>query len=243
MAHAGVAERVHAAALRAFDLVIGLDLNDVSVDGCITKAPCGGDAAGPSPVDRAKGGLKRSTATEGGGIPLGIVSAPANRHDPPLLGPTLDAALTQVKAMPDGVIAHLDAAYDNAPSRAVLEEPGFTGEISRKGVPAPIQVGKRWVVERTNSWMNGYGRVRRCTDRDGQIVDFYLYPALCLPPVVRACGLGAGPGGAQDSGPSPHARRAVPNQLAEPGPHRRKTLRPRRAMRTRCAACRLLCTK
>ncbi|MBB4937111.1 hypothetical protein FHR32_001416 [Streptosporangium album] len=25
--------------------------------------------------------------------------------------------------------------------------------------------------------MNGYGRARRCTDRDGQIVDFYLYLA------------------------------------------------------------------
>jgi transposase len=174
-ADAGVAEQVHAAALRAFDLVIGLDLDDVSVDGCITKAPCGGEKAGPSPVDRAKGGLKRSTATEGGGIPLGIVCAPANRHDSPLLGPTLDAALTQVGALPDGLTAHLDAAYDNAPSRAVLHELGFNGEISRKGVPAPIQVGKRWVVERTNSWMNGYGKLRRCTDRCGQIVNFYLY--------------------------------------------------------------------
>jgi hypothetical protein len=25
--------------------------------------------------------------------------------------------------------------------------------------------------------MNGYGRIRRCPDRDGQVVDFYLYLA------------------------------------------------------------------
>jgi hypothetical protein len=50
-------------------------------DGCITKAPCGGDKAGQSLVDRRKGGLKRSVATEGAGVPLGIVSAGANRHD------------------------------------------------------------------------------------------------------------------------------------------------------------------
>lgn len=25
--------------------------------------------------------------------------------------------------------------------------------------------------------MNGYGKLRRCTDRDGRIVDFYLYLA------------------------------------------------------------------
>jgi hypothetical protein len=60
------------------------------------EAPCGGDKAGPSPVDRRKGGLKRSVATEDAGVPLGVVSAGANRHDSPLLGPTLQAATTQV---------------------------------------------------------------------------------------------------------------------------------------------------
>jgi hypothetical protein len=67
--------------------MIGLELADVAVDGCMTKAPCGGDRAGPSPVDRRKGGLKRSVASDGYGIPLGIASAGANRHDSPLLAP------------------------------------------------------------------------------------------------------------------------------------------------------------
>ena len=44
-------------------------------------------------------------------------------------------------------------------------------------MPAPIQVGKRWVVERSQSWMNGYGKIRRCSERDGRVVDFYLYLA------------------------------------------------------------------
>jgi len=83
----GIGEQVHALALRAYDQMIGLELCDVAVDGCITKAPCGGQRAGPSPVDRRKGGLKRSVATENYGIPLGIASAPANRHDSPLLAP------------------------------------------------------------------------------------------------------------------------------------------------------------
>ena len=85
----GSAETLHAAALRAYDQIIGLELADVAVDGCLTKAPCGGERAGPSPVDRRKGGLKRSVATDGHGIPLGIASAGANRHDSPLLAPTL----------------------------------------------------------------------------------------------------------------------------------------------------------
>jgi hypothetical protein len=57
---------------------------------------------------------------------------------------------------------------------------GFEGEISRKGVPAPIQVGKRWVVERTHSWMNGYAKLRRCPDKNSDIVDFFLYLAAAL---------------------------------------------------------------
>ena len=179
-AKAGVAQRVHAVALAAYDLIIGLELEDLSVDGCITKAPCGGDKAGRSPVDRGKGGLKRSVATEAAGIPLGIVSAGANRHDSPLLEPTLTAAKAQAGPMPDRVTGHLDAGYDSDVTRKLLAQLGFEGEISRKGVPAPIQVGKRWVVERTHSWMNGYGKLRRCTDKNGDIVDFYLYLAAAL---------------------------------------------------------------
>src|SRR3954470_23101251 len=51
-ARAGIAEHVHAAALAAYDRLIGLQLTDVPADGCITKAPCGGDKAGAFPVDR-----------------------------------------------------------------------------------------------------------------------------------------------------------------------------------------------
>jgi hypothetical protein len=41
--------------LEAYDRLIGLLLGDVAVDGCITKAPCGGEKAGKSPVDRGNG--------------------------------------------------------------------------------------------------------------------------------------------------------------------------------------------
>jgi hypothetical protein len=62
--------------------------------------PCGGGAVGRFPVDRGKQGLKRSVATEGTGVPLGIVPAGANRHDSPLLVPTLKAAGEQVDGIP-----------------------------------------------------------------------------------------------------------------------------------------------
>jgi hypothetical protein len=177
----GLAEALHAAALRAYDQIIGLELGDVAVDGCLTKAPCGGERAGPSPVDRRKGGLKRSVASDGHGIPLGIASAGANRHDSPLLAPTLRAARHQLDhLLPEDRSCHLDAGYDSTITRQLLDELGFDGQIARKGVPAPIQAGTRWVIERTHSWMNGYGKLRRCTERNAKIVDFYLYLAATL---------------------------------------------------------------
>lgn len=42
-------------------------------------------------MDRGKRGIKRSMAVDAEGIPLGSVAAPANRHDSPLLVPTLEA--------------------------------------------------------------------------------------------------------------------------------------------------------
>ena len=175
----GLSEQVHTLALRAYDRMLGLDLADLAVDGCLTKAPSGGEVAGRSPVDRGKQGLKRSLVTDGGGIPLHVVSAGANRHDAPLLEPTL-AGLDRLDRLPDDLTVHLDHGYDGSPSRTLLDEFGFEGAIARKGVPAPIQAGSRWVVERTHSWMNGYGKLRRCTEKLQRTVDFYLFLAAAL---------------------------------------------------------------
>jgi hypothetical protein len=79
-ARLGLMERLHAQALEQYDRLIGLELAHVCADGCITKAPGGGQVAGPSPVDRRKQGMKRSVLVEGYGIPLGRVLAGAHRH-------------------------------------------------------------------------------------------------------------------------------------------------------------------
>jgi hypothetical protein len=183
-AAAGLAATLHALVLAQYDRMIGLDLADVAVDGCITKAPGGGEAAGPSPVDRGKQGLKRSTLTDAAGVPLHLVAAGANRHDAPLLGPTL-AGLDALGPLPPAITVHLDRGYAGTPTCALLHALDLTGSIARKGVPAPLQASQRWVVERTQSWMNGYGKLRRCTERRGVVVDFYLLLAAAF--VVTRC--------------------------------------------------------
>ena len=148
-----------------------------------------GEVAGRSPVDRGKQGTKRSVACDNQGIPLHLVAARANDHDSPLLEPTLAGIVKMIGPLPQHrdvhgedlfPTVHLDRGYDSGKTRDLLEILGFTGEIAVKGVAAPIQAGRRWPVERTHSWMNGYGKLRRFTDKRRVIVEFYLNLAAAL---------------------------------------------------------------
>jgi len=170
---AGTFAELNKIARESYDRMTGLLLQDLAVDGCITKAPGGGECAGPSPVDRRKLGMKRSLLVEGYGIPLGRVLAPANRHDSPLLAPTLDT-LAQIGPLPDDITVHLDAGYDSQKTRDELGERNLAGEIAHKGDKAPIQAGQRWQVERTNSWHNGFNRLQRCYERNEDVIDAFF---------------------------------------------------------------------
>lgn len=169
----GVFAQLKAIALDAYDRFVGLLLDDLAIDGCITKAPGGGEVAGRSPVDRGKQGMKRSMMVEARGIPLGRVLAGANRHDSPLLEPTLDR-LEDLGQLPDDITVHLDAGYDSAATRGLLAGRGLTGEIARKGVKAPVQATRRWHVERTNAWHNAFNRLQRCYERKEDVIHAYF---------------------------------------------------------------------
>jgi transposase len=170
----GVMERLREMSLAAYDRTVGLELADVAVDGCITKAPCGGEKAGRNPVDRGKQGTKRSTAVDAKGIPIGTATALANRHDSPLLTETLDAVTEVLGELPKQAKVHLDRGYDSKATRERLEERGLLAEISQKGKPAPLAATKRWVIERTNSWHNAHKKLVWCTEREGRVIDFWV---------------------------------------------------------------------
>ena len=169
----GVMGSLQQIVLDDYDWMIGLDLSDVAVDCCITKAPCGGEKAGKSPVDRGKGGIKRSMVVDAKGIPLGAIAAPANRHDSPLLEETL-GTMEIVGKLPERMSVHLDRGYDSKLTRERLKELGLGWEISGKGKPAPFWATNRWVVERTSSWSNAHKKLSWCTERVGRVIDFWL---------------------------------------------------------------------
>ncbi|MDK0522850.1 IS5 family transposase [Streptomyces sp. ML-6] len=160
-------------ALESYDRIVGLVLDRIAVDGAITKAPGCGEAAGRSPVDRGKQGLKRSGMTGGYGIPLGRVLAGANRHDSRLLAPTLDL-LDDLGPLPDDITVHLDVGYDSDRTRALLAERGLHGRLAHKGEKAPIQAGQRWHVERTHAWQNAFQRLARCHERRTTVINVFF---------------------------------------------------------------------
>lgn len=170
---AGIFTELEQICLDSYDKMIGLELADLAVDGCIVKAPCGGEAAGRSPVDRGKQGTKRSVLVDGKGIPLGCVIAGANCHDSPLLAPTLDTLERFGFDLPEQITVHLDAGYDSRKTRDLLESLGCDWVISKKGTP--LQTGARWVVERTNSWhTRGFRKLQICTEVRAHVIDAFI---------------------------------------------------------------------
>jgi hypothetical protein len=111
---AGVFERLKAEAVAAFDRIIGLDLDDVALDGSLHKAPYGGEGTGPNPTDRGKSGWKWSVASERHGIPIGWAIYGANRHDVRMLEPTLDA-VRDAGLLGDIATLHLDRRLRRGP--------------------------------------------------------------------------------------------------------------------------------
>jgi transposase len=186
---AGVFDQLKVEALAAFDRIIGLDLDDVSLDGSLHKAPYGGEGTGPNPTDRGKLGWKWSVASDMNGIPIGWVIDGANRHDVPLLIPTLD----DVKAagfFDDIDTLHLDRGYDSGAVRQRLADAGITNfdiqlrGTKLKGNKQPLTLGLRWIVEATNSWWSNYGQLRRSTDRRSR----HRHAALCLATTILIIG-------------------------------------------------------
>jgi hypothetical protein len=56
----------------------------------------------------------------------------------------------------------------------VLAQRGMVGEIATRGLPTPVQAGRRRVIERTHAWGNQYGKPRWRTERRRRVVALWL---------------------------------------------------------------------
>ena len=138
-----------------------------------------GKKTGKNPTDRAKKGVKRSILTEAKGIPLSVAVDGANRHDMKLARQTLENILVKrprpTKKKKQGIC--LDKGYDFEEIRELVKEFGFTAHIRSRGEEAKAitkssgKKARRWVVERTHSWLN---RFRGILTRWSKRADTYI---------------------------------------------------------------------
>jgi transposase len=169
---AGVFDAIVNEAICAYDRIIGLKLSEVAADGSLHKSPCGGEGTGKNPTDRAKLGWKWSILTDSAGIPFGWAVDGANRNDSILLAPTLDDAAGR-GLLVDVETIWLDRGYDSQATRDRLSERHLGDAVIAKKrkrgtskAPKTRQpMGRRWPVERTNSWLSNFGQLRRNTDK------------------------------------------------------------------------------
>jgi putative transposase len=134
----------------------------------LQKRLLGEKSTGPNPTDRAKSGTKRSILVDGKGVPLGVSVDGANRHDMKMTKATLQSIVIY---RPEPTIRSkqhmcMDKGYAFPEVYELLEEYGYTIHIRLKGKERssikegiPKYRARRWVVERTHSWMNRFRRL------------------------------------------------------------------------------------
>ena len=173
---AGIWDRLHADLLAALKRAGKLDLDTVIIDGVTVRAFGGGEATGPSPVDRRKSGTKHTVMVDKAGVPLAIRTAGANASDhkqilPLVLDfPRVGGTPGRPKELPDE--AYADRGYDSEVARALLRWLGIERTSPGRRTAHGSGLGKvRWVVERTISWLEGLRRLRVRYDRLGVIMD------------------------------------------------------------------------
>ena len=133
-------------------------------------APLGGTHTGPNPTDRGKRGIKLHLLVDQRGAPLAVVLTGANRHDKTQVGALLDSQVLI------GPAYHLcaDRGYDYEDIWDDLRARGYSPHIRhrrRRNEPLleqalppgeAVHPARRWVVERTLSWLSKPRSLRTC---------------------------------------------------------------------------------
>jgi len=133
---------------------------------CYYKGTSGEKGTGPNPTDRSKSGTKRSILVDGNGVPLSVSVDAANRHDMKMTKPTLQNVVIN---KPEPTIKSkqhmcMDKGYDYPEVYELLEDYGYTIHVRLRGKgrsrrKIPKYRARRWVVERTHSWINRFRRL------------------------------------------------------------------------------------
>ena len=129
-------------------------------------------------------------------MPIGLAVDGANRHDMKLVRATIKSIVIErpepTQEQPQGMC--LDKGYDFEEVRDMLVEFGFTAHIRSRGEEAQAlkrdagEKARRWVVERSHSWLNRFRRILVRWDKKPEHYIGFLHFA-CALIAFRAAGL------------------------------------------------------
>lgn len=123
-----------------------------------------GKKTGHNPTDRGKLGTKRSILTDQRGTPLSAVVTGANTHDVKSAFETLDSTVVERPTPKRYHPQHLclDKGYDSREIKAGVVQRRYIPHMRHRGeIENPVKryKPKRWVVERSASWLNRFRRL------------------------------------------------------------------------------------
>jgi transposase len=176
---AGVWQRLHEMLLAELEYAGEIDRARATIDSSHVRARGGGEATGPSPVDRRKAGSKHFVVTDAAGIPLAATITPANCPDVKELEHAVDA-VPPVRGKPGRPRRrprelYGDRGFDSDPHRRRLRRRGIRPRIARRKTAHGSGLGVyRWVSERTLSWLHNFGRLRARKDHSKRIHQAFL---------------------------------------------------------------------
>jgi transposase len=190
----GIWDKLHMRLLTMLRQENELHLETAIIDSTQVRAFGGGQATGPSPVDRRKKGTKYTLLIDREGVPLVIRAAAANRSDqleilPTVVSfPAVPGKPGRPRTHPDDLYA--DAGYDCDATRSLLRWLGIEPHIRRRNSDHGSHLGRvRWVVERTISWIKGLRRMRVRYDRSATSINAWTSIAatvVCLNILMEA---------------------------------------------------------
>jgi transposase len=176
---AGVWRRLHALLLAELNNADQIDWGRAIIDASFAKAPEGGEDTGPNPTDRSKSGSKHHVMTDAQGVPLSATVTAANVNDVTqaldvlLKMPPVGGKSGPQREKPEKLQG--DRGYDSEPLRCILRWLGIKPELAARNTDHGSGLGVfRWFVERTNSWLHSFGRLRRRLDHLTEIQDAFL---------------------------------------------------------------------
>jgi transposase len=170
---AGIFDQVLVEMVQFYAERLGIGWEWQSIDSGIRPAPLGGSATGRNPTDRGKSGSKIHILVDEQGAPLALNITGANEHDK-WSADDLLAAIVVERPDPEEVEQHLcaDKGYDYDDVHAAVAGGQYQAHIKHRRrrneppeEPQPIpgeerHPARRWVVERTISWLGKRRSIR-----------------------------------------------------------------------------------